>query len=250
MSSALTNKIAIVTGASRGIGAAIAKRLAAEGAAVVVNYAGSKDAAEAVVAEIEAAGGTAEAFQADISDPAQVKALFDHVLDRHGRIDVLVNNAGITKDTLILTMRETDWQRILDVNLSGSFHCTKAALRPMLRARAGKIVNLASISAIRGGRGQANYAAAKGGIVSFTRATALEVAERGIQVNAVLPGFIETDMTKVIQRRAGDQVLERIPAGRFGKPEDVAGMVCFLCTEEADYVTGQAFSVDGGMSVA
>ena len=250
MSGALTDKIAIVTGASRGIGAAIATRLAAEGATVVVNYAGSEDAANAVVATIQEAGGSAEAFQADISEPAQVKALFDHVLKAHGRVDLLVNNAGIVKDTLILTMREADWQRVLDVNLSGIFHCTKAALRPMMRARAGKIVNLASISAIRGGRGQANYAAAKGGIVSFTRATALEVADRGIQVNAVLPGFIETDMTKVVQRRAGDQVLARIPAGRFGTPDDVAGIVAFLCTTDSDYVTGQAFSVDGGMSVA
>ncbi len=250
MSGLLQDKIAVVTGASRGIGRAVALRLGVEGATVIVNYAGSEDAAGAVVAEIEAAGGKAEAFQADVSDPAQVKSLFDHVLKTHERVDLLVNNAGITKDTLILTMREADWQRVLDVNLSGIFHCTKAALRPMMRTRFGKIVNLASISAIRGGRGQANYAAAKGGIVAFTRATALEVADRGIQANAVLPGFIETDMTRVIQRRAGDQVLERIPAGRFGKPEDVAGIVCFLCSSDADYVTGQAFSVDGGMSVA
>lgn len=250
MSARLQGQVAIVTGASRGIGAAIAKRLAADGATVIVNYAGSEDAAREVVAAIEAAGGAAEVFQADISDAAQVKSLFDHVIKSHGQVDVLVNNAGVVKDTLILSMRERDWQHVLNVNLGGTFHCTKAALRPMMGARAGKIVNLASISAIRGGRGQANYAAAKGGVVAFTRATALEVAERGIQVNAVLPGFISTDMTQVIQRRAGDQVLERIPAGRFGTPEDVAGLVLFLCTQDSDYVTGQVFSVDGGMSIA
>lgn len=250
MSGRLTGKIAIVTGASRGIGAAIAKRLAADGATVVVNYAGSEDAANAVVQAITDAGGTADVFQADVSDAAQVKALVDHTIKAHGQLDILVNNAGIVKDALMLTMRPADWQRVLDVNLSGVFHCTKAALRTMFRARTGKVVNLASVSAIRGGRGQTNYAAAKGGIVAFSRATALEVAERGIQVNAVLPGFIDTDMTEVIKRRAGDEVLARIPAGRFGRPEDIAGMVAFLCSSEADYITGQAFSVDGGMSVA
>lgn len=250
MSGRLTGKIAIVTGASRGIGAAIAQRLGADGATVIVNYAGSEEAANTVVQGITDAGGAAEVFQADVSQPDQVKAMVDHTVKTHGQIDILINNAGIVKDTLMLTMRPADWQRVIDVNLSGVFHCTKAALRTMFRVRSGKIVNLASVSAIRGGRGQTNYAAAKGGIVALSRATALEVAERGIQVNAVLPGFIDTDMTEVIKRRAGDEVLARIPAGRFGTPEDIAGMVAFLCSNEADYITGQAFSVDGGMSVA
>jgi 3-oxoacyl-[acyl-carrier protein] reductase len=244
----LHDRVAIVTGGARGIGAAIARRLAANGATVVVDYAKSEAAARALVDEIVAAGGRAEAAAGDVSRPADVEALFDGVLARHGRLDVLVNNAGIIKDTLLLTMKPDDWRRVMDVDVDGVWLCTKKALGTMFPARSGRIVNIASVSGIRGGRGQTNYAAAKGAVLSFTRAVAVEVADRGVTVNAVLPGFVDTDMTAVVRRRAGEQVLARIPAGRFGTPDDVAGMVVYLVSDDAAYVTGQAFVVDGGMS--
>lgn len=246
----LSGKIALVTGAGRGIGAAIARRLGANGATVIVNYRSSAEEAEAVAAAIRADGGNAEALQADMGDAAATEALFKDVLARHGTLDLLVNNAGIVKDTLLVSMREPDWQKVIDVNLTGLMRATRLALRHMMRTRTGSIVNLASIQAIRGGRGQANYAAAKAGVLGLTRAAALEVADRGVRINAVLPGFIETDMTKVIQRRAGDQVLAQIPQARFGSPDDVAGLVLFLCSDDAAYITGQALTVDGGLSIA
>lgn len=244
----LSKQRALVTGASRGIGAAIAKRLAANGAHVIVNFHGSQDAAAEVVAAIHEAGGQAQALGADVGDPDAVAGMFA-TLDAAGPLDILVNNAGITKDGLVATLRERDWEQVLAVDLGGVQRCIKAALRGMLRARTGRIVNVASVAAIHGGRGQANYAAAKAGVVALTRATALEVAERGIAVNAVLPGFIDTDMTSVLKRRAGDEIRARIPAGRYGQPEDVAGLVLYLCSEDASYLTGQAFVVDGGLTI-
>ena len=246
----LGGKVALVTGAGRGIGAAIARRLGASGAHVIVNYRSSEAEAHAVTKSILDAGGHAVAVQGDIGDAESTEALFAGVLKQHGDLDILINNAGVVKDGLLVTMRDADWQRVIDVNLTGLMRTTRLALRSMMRARKGSIVNLASIQALRGGRGQANYAAAKAGVLGLTRAAALEVADRGVRVNAVLPGFIETDMTQVIQRRAGDTVLAQIPQARFGQPEDVAGLVLFLCSEDAAYITGQALVVDGGLSIA
>jgi 3-oxoacyl-[acyl-carrier protein] reductase len=245
----LSGRVAVVTGAGRGIGAAVARRLAANGATVVVNWRASEAPAQEVVASIVAAGGRAEAARADMASEPEVAALFDGVLARHGRLDILVNNAGIVKDGLLLTMKTADWQRVQEVDSTGVFLATRRAVEVMFRARSGRIVNLASVSAIRGGRGQSNYAAAKGAVLSFTRAVALEVADRGISVNAVLPGFVDTDMTAVVKRRAGEMILSRIPMGRTGTPEDVVGIVLFLCSDDAAWITGQGFVVDGGMSV-
>jgi 3-oxoacyl-[acyl-carrier protein] reductase len=244
----LQDKVAIVTGASRGIGKAIALSLASEGASVVVNYASSSTAADAVVAEIAGMGGQAIALQADVSKPEQVDGLIAAVLEKWGRIDVLVNNAGITKDTLMMRMGLEEWQTVIDLNLTGVFLCTKAVSRTMLKQRSGRIINIASVAGQMGNPGQANYSAAKAGVIGFTKTVAKELATRGITANAIAPGFIATDMTEGLK---ADEILKFIPLGRFGNPEDIAGMVRFLAADPAAaYITGQTFNVDGGMVMA
>ena len=243
--SLLKDQVAIVTGASRGIGRAIAIQLASQGAKVVVNYASSSAAADEVVAEITAAGGEAIALQADVSQENQVDTLIKTTLEKFQRVDILVNNAGITRDTLLLRMKLAEWQAVIDLNLTGVFLCTKAVSKIMLKQRSGRIINIASVAGQMGNPGQANYSAAKAGVIGFTKTVAKELSSRGITVNAVAPGFITTDMTSDIK---AEGILQYIPLGRFGKPEEIAGMVRFLAADPAAaYITGQVFNVDGGM---
>lgn len=246
----LSGKTALITGASRGIGRECSITLAAAGARVIVNYHKSEEKALEVIHEIREAGGEAEPFRADIANLDEVQALFAHIRENYGRLDILVNNAGIIRDKLLLSMELLDWDKVLDLNLKGAFLCTKLAAEMMLPQHAGKIINISSIGAIKCGRGQSNYAAAKGGLISFTRACAVELSGKGIQVNAVLPGMIETDMSRRVRKLAGDALLKSIPAGRYGIPVDIANMVAFLSSDLSDYICGQAISVDGGMSVS
>ena len=244
----LKDKVAVVTGASRGIGKAAALALASQGAKVVVNYARSSDAAEATVKEINEADIEAIALQADVSQSVEVDNLIKATLDKFGRIDVLVNNAGITKDTLLLRMKLEQWQAVIDLNLTGVFLCTKAVSKTMLKQRSGRIINIASVAGQMGNPGQANYSAAKAGVIGFTKTVAKELANRGVTVNAVAPGFIETDMTEDLK---SDDIIKFIPLGRYGKPEEVAGTIRFLAADPAAaYITGQVFNVDGGMVMA
>lgn len=241
-------QVALVTGASRGIGRAIALSLASEGANVVVNYSSSSIAAEEVVAEITQAGGSAIALQADVSKADQVDALINTTMEKWHRLDILVNNAGITRDTLLLRMKPEDWQAVIDTNLTGVFLCTRAASKIMLKQKSGRIINITSVSGLMGNPGQANYSAAKAGVIGFTKTIAKELASRGITVNAVAPGFINTDMTSDVK---SEEILKFIPLGRFGQPEEVAGMVRFLAADSAaSYITGQVLNVDGGMVMA
>jgi 3-oxoacyl-[acyl-carrier protein] reductase len=244
----LRGQVAIVTGASRGIGRAIARELAKVGASVVVNYASSSQAAEEVVSEITQAGGSAIVLSADVSKAEQVDALVSAVTEKFHRIDILVNNAGITRDTLLLRMKPEDWQAVIDLNLTGVFLCTRAVSKIMLKQRSGRIVNITSVAGQMGNPGQANYSAAKAGVIGFTKTVAKEFASRSITVNAVAPGFIATDMTSNIN---AEEILKYIPLGRYGQPEEVAGMVRFLAADPAAaYITGQVFNVDGGMVMA
>lgn len=245
----LSGQVALVTGASRGIGRQIALDLAREGAVVAINYQNSADAAQSLVEEIAALGGEAQAWQADVSKLDQAVALVDNVLEKWGHLDILVNNAGITRDTLLLRMKEEDWDRVLEVNLKGYFNCCKAAVRSMTRARQGRIINISSVVGIRGNAGQVNYAAAKAGVIGLTKSLAREVGSRSITVNAVAPGFITTDMTKDLPEDIRAEMLKSIALGRLGDAEDVAGLVVFLAGPKAAYITGQVIAVDGGMSM-
>ena len=249
MSSALAGKLALVTGASRGIGAAIARDLAAAGGRVVVNYRERRDAAEAVAADIRAAGGFAEVLGFDVADGDAVDAAIRDVAARLGNVDILVNNAGVSADGLILRTSDEAWDRVLDVNLKGVFNCTKAVSRAMMRARAGRIVNISSVVGFMGNTGQSTYAAAKAGVIGFTKAAARELASRDITVNAVAPGLIATDMLEGMQAAARDMVLALVPLGRSGTPEEVAAAVTFLAGPGGAYITGQVIHVNGGLYV-
>lgn len=245
----LTGKVALVTGASRGIGRQIAVTLAGYGALVIVNYNGSQAKAEAVVGEIEAHGGHAEAIQCNVADFEASKALIDQVVKKYGRLDILVNNAGITRDNLIMKMSEEDFDQVLAANLKGTFNCAKHVSRQMLKQKSGRIINISSVSGVMGNAGQANYCASKAGVIGLTKSLARELGSRSITVNAVAPGFIETEMTAVLPEEMKKTMGEQIPLKRFGKPQDVAEAVAFLASDQAGYITGQVLQTDGGMAM-
>ncbi|MBG9455145.1 3-oxoacyl-ACP reductase [Lysinibacillus sphaericus] len=243
----LEGKVAVVTGASRGIGRAIALKLANEGAKVVVNYSGSQAKAEEVVAMIQENGGEAIAVQASVSKTEEVTALMDATVKTFGSLDILVNNAGITRDNLLMRMKEDEWDDVLDTNLKGVFLCTKAVTRQMMKQRAGRIINISSIVGVAGNAGQANYVAAKAGVIGLTKTTAKELASRNILVNAIAPGFIETEMTDQLPEDIKQGMLTQIPLAKLGQPEDIAKAVTFLASDDATYMTGQTLHIDGGM---
>ena len=245
----LKEKTALVTGASRGIGRAIALQLAAEGAKVAINFAGNLAKAEEVKAEIESNGGEALLVQADVSSAESVEEMVNKVTEKFGKIDILVNNAGITRDGLLMRMKDSDFDEVINTNLKGVFNCTKTVSKLMIKQRSGRIVNMASIVAITGNAGQTNYAAAKAGIIGFSKSAAKEFASRGITVNVVAPGFIETDMTAVLPEKVKEAMLKEIPLGRIGEPTDIANAVKFLVSDQASYITGQVIRVDGGMNM-
>ena len=242
-------RVAVVTGGTRGIGRAIALRLAAEGANVAVSYRSKDDAAEETAEAVRAAGVKCEIFKGDVASPEEVQALFKGVSDVFGRVDILVNNAGITRDNIMMRMKEDEFDKVIRTNLGGTYLCTRAALRPMVRARWGRIVNISSVVGLVGNSGQANYAASKAGIIGFTKSVAREVAQRGITANAVAPGYVETELTGSLPEEVKDQIRSQVPMGRFGEAEEVAEVVAFLVGEGAGYVTGQTIAVDGGMTM-
>jgi 3-oxoacyl-[acyl-carrier protein] reductase len=243
----LEDKVAIVTGASRGIGKAIAIKLAREGANIIVNYAGNSQGAEEVVNTIKDIGRQSYAFQANVASAEDVEAMVKFTMEKFTKIDILVNNAGITKDTLLMRMKEEDWDAVLDINLKGTFLCTKAVTKVMMKQRAGRIVNISSVVGFMGNPGQSNYTAAKAGMIGFTKTVARELGSRGITANAVAPGFIETDMTHTLTDEVKSKLKEQIPLGKMGSSEDIANAVTFLVSEAANYITGQTIHVNGGM---
>lgn len=243
----LEGKIAVVTGASRGIGKAIACKFASLGATVIINYNHSAVKAEEVKSQIEAADGCVEVMQCNVSDYVACEVFFKEIIKKFGRIDILVNNAGITKDGLMMKMSEEDFDQVIKVNLKGTFNCIRFVSRQMLKQRQGRIINMSSVVGVAGNAGQMNYAASKAGVIGMTKSAAKELASRGITVNAIAPGFIETDMTDVLSDAVREASVAQIPLGRFGKPEDIANAAAFLASEEAGYITGQVLHVDGGM---
>lgn len=245
----LENKVALVTGAGRGIGRAIAIALAKEGAEVVVNYNGSEERAKEVKQTIEENGGKASIYKCNVSDFEACEAMIKDIVKEHGRLDILINNAGITKDGLIMKMKEEDFDSVLNVNLKGTFNTIRHSARQMLRQKSGKIINISSVSGILGNAGQANYAASKAGVIGLTKTMARELGSRGITVNAIAPGFVDTEMTGVLSEEIRENACRQIILGRFGKPEDIANVAVFLASDKANYITGQVISVDGGMNV-
>ena len=242
-------RVAIVTGGGRGIGRAVAVRLANEGANVAISYRSNDVSAEEAAEEVRAAGVKCEVFKGDVASPEDVKALFEGVGEAFGRIDILVNNAGLTRDNLMMRMKEDEFDDVISTNLKGTYLCTRAALRPMIRARWGRIVNISSVVGLVGNPGQANYAASKAGIIGFTKSVAREVAQRGITANVVAPGYVETELTGSLPEKVKDQIRDQVPAGRFGEAGEVAEVVAFLAGDGAGYVTGQTLAVDGGMTM-
>lgn len=243
----LTDQVAVVTGASRGIGRAIALDLAKQGAKIIVNFAGNEERAKEVVEEIQALGSEAISVRADVSNTEEVANMMKIAIDTFGKIDILVNNAGITKDNLLMRMKEDEWDAVIRTNLKGVFVCTKAVTRQMVRQRYGRIINIASVVGVIGNPGQANYVAAKAGVIGFTKTAAKELAARNITVNALAPGFIETDMTEVLAEETKQEMLKLIPLARFGQAKDIANAVTFLASEQSSYITGQTIQIDGGM---
>jgi 3-oxoacyl-[acyl-carrier protein] reductase len=242
-------RVAVVTGGGRGIGRAVAVRLANEGANVAISYRSNDTAAEEVAEEVRAAGAECEIFKGDVASPEDIDALFKGVGEAFGPVEILVNNAGLTRDNLMMRMKESEFDEVLSTNLKGTYLCTRAALRPMIKARWGRIINVSSVVGLVGNAGQANYAASKAGIIGFTKSVAREVAQRGITANVVAPGYVETELTSSLSEEVKDQIRDQVPAGRFAEAEEVAEVVAFLAGEGAGYITGQTVAVDGGMTM-